>query len=294
MGFKRRPVDLYILVALATFSLSWSILTGQGTPVAIVLVIFSPGYMIAAAIYPRASDLKWELRIMLSVVLSLAAISIIAVFLDFSPWGARPAIVEIATAAFVMVIGFLAYFRRNKLPLENRISLSIEIFRPRWRVLGAAGKMLSIALALSVAAAFGLVAYIVTTTPPVERFTEFYILGAGQNASEYPNKIRATQVASVILGITNHEYDPYNYSIDIDLVGVTISYNVTTGQNETVPVNFTRWSSFTMVLDNGQTWRMPFTFHIDSVGLWEIQFLLYRGDNLGEAYHELRLIVTVT
>jgi len=287
-------VDLYILLALTILLASWYILTGYGSPVALVLVILAPGYMVAATIYPRARDLTWASRILLSVVLSFAFVSLIAVVLDFSPWGARPEVVEGVLAAFALSMGYFAYIRRRRLALSDRISLSVEIFRPSWRGLHTADKVFAIALVLSVVFAFGLVTSLLSTPRPVERFTEFYILGPGQNASNYPTNLNVTQLASIFLGVTNHEYERTNYSIDIDLVGVMISYNATSGHNETVPVNLTNWSHFSIVLENGQTWREPYSFHIDLAGLWEIRFLLFRGENFSAVYRTLRLGIAVS
>ena len=47
--------------------------------------------------------------------------------------------------------------------------------------------------------------------------TEFYLLGPGGKASDYPTNLTVGQNGSVIIGIVNHEYKTVNYQSGCNL-----------------------------------------------------------------------------
>jgi len=294
VGFQRRPVDLYILLALTAFSTSWVTLTGRGTALASIPVLFSPGYMVAATVYPKSSSLPWASRVLLGTVLSMAVVSMLAVVLDFSPWGARAEVVEGVLAAFTVAMGFIAFLRRTKIPINERLSASIEIRKPMWRGLAAPDRILAIALGVSITLGFGLAVSLVTSPRPVEHFSEFFLLGPGGNASNYPTFLKTLQDGSVTIGIVNHEASTVRYRVLVDLVAVRFAYNSTSGINETIEINRTTLSSFTAVPQQGQSWTLPYTFRIIYTGFWKVQFLLFKDSDLSSIYRELHLFVRVT
>src|SRR5207249_11152276 len=134
-------------------------------------------------------------------------------------------------------------------------------------------------------------AYVVFTPRPEEPFTEFYILGPSGSASGYPTNLNVSQTGSITLAIANHEHSGVSYSVRIDLVGVQLFRNATSGYNETVEVNRTTWFTFTVTLANGQNWTEPYSFSIDYPGLWKVQFLLFRDGDFASSYRELHLYV---
>ncbi len=152
-----------------------------------------------------------------------------------------------------------------------RLSLTLDLGLPGWKEYGAVEKGLTIAFAASIVVAGGTLAYVVLTPRPGETFTEFYILG-----------------------LASHESVSVNFTVRVDLVGVQIVYNATARANETVEMNRTTWSWFNVTLANGANWTHPYTFSIPAVGLWKVQFLLYKDGDSSSVYRELHLYVTVT
>ena len=142
-------------------------------------------------------------------------------------------------AVFTVSVGYAAYWRRMRLPPDKRLSLTVEIAVPNWTEYGGLDKGLTIALSASIIVAGGTLAYVVLTPPPGETFTQFYILGPGGNASGYPMALNISQPGSVILGIASHEATTVTYNVRVDLIGVRLVYNTTSGFNETVEVNRT-------------------------------------------------------
>jgi len=48
-----------------------------------------------------------------------------------------------------------------------------------------------------------------------EKFTEFYILGPGGKAEDYPTALKAGETGTVTIGVVNHEYRDMDYTLDV-------------------------------------------------------------------------------
>ena len=96
-------------------------------------------------------------------------------------------------------------------------------------------KILSIVLIISILLAIGTTAYIIIKPKQGETFTEFYILGPGGQASNYPTNLTVGQNASVIIGIVNHEQKTVNYNLVITSNGNIMSDKNIHLQMETKP-----------------------------------------------------------
>ena len=64
--------------------------------------------------------------------------------------------------------------------------------------------------------------YVIVTPTQGERFTEFYILGPGKRAYNYPTNLRLGKNGTVIVGVVNHEHRAINYTLKIQLANVTL------------------------------------------------------------------------
>ena len=293
LHFSKRAWDLYAAVGytviMATVLLSWNV----GNLLSILLVLFVPGYVLVAGLFPQNNEIDWIGRIALSFGLSLAVVPLLGLLLNFTPWGVRFVPMVAAIALFTIGVGYAAHWRRMRLPQERRLSLTLDVPTPDWKAYRPVDKFLTVTLAASTVVAAGTLAYVVTTPGPGERFTEFFILGPSGNASDYPNNLTVNETGSIILGIVNREAAVVSYTVRVDLVGLRIRYNNTAGFNETVEVNLTTWSTFNVTLANGQNWTRPYSFRINDTGLWKIEFLLLKDHDLSSAYRELHLYLRV-
>jgi uncharacterized membrane protein len=115
----------------------------------------------------------------------------------------------------------------------------------------------------------------VTTTAPAERFTEFYLLGPGGMASEYPTNLTLGDSGTVLVGITNQEGEPLQYLVHVWL-------------------NDTKIGDLPLItLAHEETSERTYTFTPTQVGArWKLEFVLYRGDR-SSVYRDLHLWVTV-
>lgn len=293
LNFQETPWDLYASAVYTSVMAAVLLALGVGDLVAILLILFVPGYVLVAAFFPRSTEIDWIERIALSFGLSVAVVPLLGLILNFTPWGIRFAPIVSTITVFTLGVGCAAYWRRLHTPTNQRLSLTVELSLPDWRGYRALDKGLTVALAASIVVAGGTLAYVALTPRPGETFTEFYILGPGGNASDFPTKLNVYQNGSVILGVVNYEGTTLNYTIRIDLVGVRIIYNATSGINETVEVNRTTRSTFNVTLANGQNWTQPYTFQINSTGLRKVQFLLFKDGDFSFPYRELHLFVRI-
>ena len=264
----RPPADLAAAVG-------WTVLTlfsvylpfVSETPLRILfglpLVLFVPGYVLIAALFPRNDDLDWLERVALSFGLSIAVVPLLGLVLNYTPWGIRLDPVLAAVSLFVVAMAAIAVVRRLALPPENRLTvparetldaIRAELFAPGQSRLD---RNLSILLVLSIVAAVGTTAFVIAVPKEGEHFSEFYILGANGKAADYPTAFGAGTPQWVTVGVSNHEYRNVTYTVEthafnqsfdpatntssIDRTALLDSYRVTIPHNQTVErrVNFT-------------------------------------------------------
>jgi uncharacterized membrane protein len=132
-------------------------------------------------------------------------------------------------------------------------------------------KTVSIILIILLFAAVAATVYIIVKPNPGEKFTEFYILGTGDKAGNYPTNLSVNQSANITVGIVNHEQSPTTYTMITTLNGRTISdTNYTLINNETRLINYsfmpTESGNQTLVFNlyklptNGTVYRSVFIY----------------------------------
>ncbi len=298
LHFQEKPWDLTVAVGYTAVMTAALLALGIGDILAILLVLFVPGYVLVAALFPGSNaegkpEIDWIERIALSFGLSIAVVPLLGLLLNFTPFGIRFAPIVATIAVFTVGIGYAAYWRRMRLPSERRLSLTVDLSVPDWKEYSALDKGLTIALAASIVVAGGTLAYVVLTPRPGETFTEFYLLGPSGKATGYPTRLNVSQNASVIIGLADHEAATVNYTVRVDLVGVVVVYNATAGFNQTVEVNRSMWrAAYNVTLRDGQNWTTLYNFSIPNAGYYKVQFLLYKDEVLSTL--ELHFYIRVT
>lgn len=278
--FREKPWDLYWLVGYTIIVAGFLLVLGVGSLPAILFVLFAPGYVVVAALFPGSKEINWVERLALSFGMSIAIVPLLGLALNFTPFGIRFAPIVVTIALFTVLCGGAAWFRRMRMPSPDRLSATFDVSVPAWRDYSLSDRILTAALVASIVMAASALAYIVASPSSQHRFTEFYILGPSGNASGYPTTLKVSQPGSLILGLANHESATVRYAVRIDLVGVRIVYNATSGFNETVDANRTTLSLVNTTLADGRNWTQLYTFSISSIGLWKLQFLLFKDDIL--------------
>lgn len=291
--FQKTAWDLYVVIGYTLVLTGVLLVLGVGNVLAIVMVLFFPGYVLVAALFPSRDEIDWIERVTLSFGLSVVLVPLLGLGLNFTLYGIRFASITLVTALFTVLTAIVACLRRTRIPVERRLSGAVNLSIPEWREHGRADKALTVALSAATVAAAGLVCYAFATTRSAETFTEFYLLGPGGNASGYPTSLNVSQLGAVTLGIGNHEHAKVNYTVRIDFVEIRVLYNATAGVNRTVEVNRTTRDWFNVTLADGQNWTKPYSFRINATGVWKVQFILLRGVELSSPYRELHIFIRV-
>jgi len=290
--FRDTPWDIIFVAGYTLATSGILIAVGSGSPLALPLVVFFPGYVVLALLFPGAKEISWTERLLLSVGTSLVVLLLVGLVLNLTPFGIRFAPIVSTLVVLTVLVDLAAYWRRMHLPPTDRLSATLDLRFPDWQGARAFDKPLAVALVVSILVALVAATFVVTVPRPRERYTEFYLLGPGGNASGYPTRLNVSEPANVIIGMTNHETVSMNYTVRVDLVGVQVVYNGTTHANETIELNRTTWSWLSVSLPDGRSWTQAYAFAVRSAGLWKIQFLLYESGS--PVNRNLQLLIRVT
>ncbi len=250
------------------------------------MVIFVPGYILVAALFPDDEDIDWIERVALSFGLSIAVVPLIGLLLNFTPFGIFLTPIVLSILIFSEGLSIVAFARRMKLPVERRLSATIDIQLPAWQEYSTLDKALTVGLIASILFSASVLAYVVTTPRPGETFTEFFILGPEGMAENYPTDLNVSEEGTIIIGVANHEFERVNYTVKVDLVGMG-------GPNETVEVNRTTMDLFDFTLEHDTNWTRTYTFTVNAPGTWKVELLLYRDGDLTTVYRNLHIFVRV-
>jgi uncharacterized membrane protein len=124
-----------------------------------------------------------------------------------------------------------------------------------------------------------LTAYMVLSPPHTEKFTEFYLLGPGGNADNYPADMDLGDSEAVTVGVVNHEYRDVDYDLAVMLDDGTYKVKLYT-QKISLADNDTYQGAITIKPPMNGT-RM------------KLDFLLYADGNLAVPYRECYLYIDV-
>src|SRR5712692_254107 len=213
-----RFLDDLIAIWLAAIVLLVAILLIPNSPVRVVLglpfVLFFPGYVLIAALYPRTNDLDGIERLALSLGLSLAVVPLVGLVLNYTPWGIRLTPILVSLALFIAVCSAAAVRQRMRHSAAERFAGDI-------RPLLQAGRRLpwvSLALAAGVIGVLLFAGFrfgVLGGSRVGETFTEFYVLGPGGRAEGYPRRLLVGEPSQVIVGVINHEGHTARYTVQV-------------------------------------------------------------------------------
>jgi uncharacterized membrane protein len=240
---------------------------------ALPFLLFFPGYTLVAALFPRKNQLGAIERIALSFGLSIAVVPLIGLVLNYT-WGIKLEPILYSISAFVFVVSVIAWLRRRRLPESEKLCIDLQWKLPDWSG-SFFSKALFTALVISILVALGTIGYVVASPKVGERYTEFAILGPEGKIDNYPREIVPGETASVLLSITNREYQPTTYMIEIIADGQAAE------------------SAGTITLEHEQEWEKEVNFTSTIVGEnQKIEFQLFKaGEN--EPYRSLHLWIDV-
>jgi len=89
-------------------------------------------------------------------------------------------------------------------------------------------RALFVFLAVAIVVTSGFIIYLAVTPQKAEKFTEFYILNTEGKAKDYPEQVIVDNPVDILLGVVNHEYQPADYKVEIQMDGTEVG-KVNTG-----------------------------------------------------------------
>lgn len=263
------------LVIILTIVITFSSLNILRIILGLSFVLFLPGYTLIAALFPRKEGIGGIERVALSLGLSLAVVPLIGLILNYIPWGIRLESILYSLASFIIITSAIAWFRRKRLPIDERFSVEFHLAFPGWRG-GRLDGVLSIILVVAILGALGAMGYVIATPKIGEKFTELYILGIENKATDYPRELKLGEEARVIIGIVNNEYETISYRVVARINGVEC--------NEVGPV----------VLEHDEKWEGKIIFIPEVAGPnQKVEFFLYKNGEAEPCLEPLRLWINV-
>jgi uncharacterized membrane protein/VanZ family protein len=191
---------------------------------ALPLLLFLPGYVLIAAMFPRKVELSSIERFTLSIGLSIAIFVFDGFAISVTPWRFRPAPIVYSLSLITVTLTAITLLVRAGIPAQDRYSFDLSAlarFRESLRTDEKPSdieRALIIALVGSIIIASGMLIYAKVTFNE-EKFTAFYILGEGGKAENYPKEVHLLEPSSIIVGIENYEHAPVNYTLQVQLGG---------------------------------------------------------------------------
>lgn len=278
----RPPADLAAALAWTALTLlSVYLPVVNQTPLRVVfglpLVLFVPGYVLIAALFPRDDDLDWIERVALSFGLSIAVVPLIGLVLNYTPWGIRLDPVLAAVSLFVIAMAVAAAARRLALPVGDRLTVPAaaalaaarsELFSPGQSRLD---RNLSVILVVAIVAAIGTTAFVIAVPKEGEHFSEFYVLGANGKAADYPTAFAPNTPQWVTLGVGNHEYRDVAYTIETHAFNQTFDPATNTSSVDRTAL----LDSYRVTIPHNQTDEHRVNFTVPDASYNKIEFLLF-------------------
>jgi uncharacterized membrane protein len=272
---------------------------------ALPTILFIPGYVLIAALFPGSEDLDGIERVALSFGLSIAVVPLTGLALNYTPWGIRLEPVVASIVGLTLILTLVGAVRRAGIPPDKRFTIPFrEGIREAQTALAPSGgtwvdRVLNVVLLLSIVVAVGATIYVIMVPKEGEHFTEFYILGPQGKAADYPRELQSGGSYSVIIGIGNHEYRNITYMVEID--AVNMSFDPAT--NLSILDAMVTLDRFPVVLSHNTTQEIPWNFTAPPAGYNRLEFLLFNEtvpddgvrsmDRINASYRDLHLWVTV-
>lgn len=272
-------MDLLVVIVVSLVLMPLAVFWG-GSPVSLALglifALFSPGYTLLAALFPKRDDLDDVQRLALSFGLSIAVVPLIGLVLNYTPWGIRLYPMLISVLVLIIAASVVAWYRRRRLPQEERFGLQFHLRLARfWERQNRWDRVLLGLLVVAIIGAIGTLVYVAQPPRVEERFTEFYILGPEGKAENYPDALVLGEEAKVTMGIVNREQEVTDYNIRILIEGQEV---------EEVGA---------ITLAPNEKWEQEISFApIETGEEQKIEFQLYKGMD-SQPYHALDLWIDV-
>jgi uncharacterized membrane protein len=244
---------------------------------ALPLILFIPGYVLLAALFPDSTDIDAIERIVLSIGTSIVIIPLIGLCLNFTSWGIRLDPLIISLTAVIVVLVIIAGIRRTRTSPESRYTIPVpeirQTIQDEWALRNGSkrDRILFFGSIIAICLVITSVFVVIYTPKPGDKFTEFFILGENRTADSYPDIILPEIQHSLFVGIGNHEFQTMNYSVEIYLTSVPVNKTA----EGISPPQTTPLKTYNIILYHNETAILPLFFSVPDTGKYRMDFLLF-------------------
>ena len=225
-------LTLIIILSLALAAFIYLVPDYSGRIVlGLPFILFFPGYALIAALFPEKKSLDLIERIALSFGLSIAITPLIGFGLNYTPFGIRLDPILWSLIAFNTALGITGIWRRSVTDgpfLPFKPGTIIALAKKELDAGTKVDRALTIILVIAILSSVIALAYVIAVPRQGESFSEFYLLGPGGKAANYPQNLTVGEDTWVTVGIANHNHRTINYTVEVWLVNYTYADNITT------------------------------------------------------------------
>jgi len=292
--FLRQNIDLALVICFcavtaACIYIPYFSVTSLRVALAVLFMLFIPGYSLIAALFP-AKDISISTRALFSFGMGIAAVTLIGLGLNYTPFGITTETTTASLLVFSVDCIAISAVRRYALPVRERFSVSValsvatflnarEMIFPRSEK--RVDRTLTIVLIASMLIATSAFAYAEIFPQHGETFTEFYLLGPGGTANNYPTQFVLGNAKPVIVGVVNREHQQETYDLRVTLNNSTRTTTI--------------YQQRAIIIEDNQTWQNTINLRPDQTGTnMKMEFLLFANGDYATPYRELHLWVNVT
>lgn len=280
-------------------------------PLGLMMVGFIPGYLLSIVLFPEKIQIDQDYdtietdrismllfpenfdisdpargidgpeRLVISIGFSLTITMVTVLLLHLSGVGVYLLPALLVLNGFVLTAVILVAYRRASSPsarvyTPDSTQAIIDSCKGLISFEGVDRLLLVVLIVMTLIVSVG-TGFTILNPGPDDQYTEFYLLTENQSgnliASDYPTALTPNQSKPVIIGITNHEFEPTRYTVVIKLQRTEKRAPSSSVIEERV------LETFQLELDHDRTWLRR--HDIDSTMSGEnvrLMYLLYRGD----------------
>lgn len=285
LGQETRPIQkgsyyldllqVFLVTILSMVVLQFVNQPDYNTIIEFLFMLFLPGYALISIIYPKKHDLNAFERVVYSFASSIAITALVGIVLNYSAYTGLINPILYSLSGLTVIFLLAAYLRRNSILEEHRFSINFGGYfgglRKEFSEENRTEKLLSLVLVVSIVLV-GFTTYI-TANPMEETYTDFYVLGADENAINSIN-LTSNETDNLNISIVNHENRKTTYRLL-----VTSSGNVLMDQ--------------TVTLENEEKKDITLNFTVGEPGTRGMEFSLYKLPDNDNVYKSIKIPLTV-